>query len=151
MTLAFRNVDADPADPVDGWPYEALVASLERGTVHDWARVTREIRRSPWGEVARSVEDYLTYAEASGLTALLARAVTSARAESEAADRAAVASRVRELIATSGLNAGQFALRAGTSPSRLSTYATGRVVPSAALMLRLERVARDTTPGQATV
>ena len=63
--------------------------------------------------------------------------------EAEAADREAVAAHVRELVAGSGLTAGRFAVRAGTSSSRLSTYATGKVVPSAAMMLRLERVARQ--------
>jgi transcriptional regulator with XRE-family HTH domain len=48
---------------------------------------------------------------------------------------------VRQLIRESGLTAASFASRAGTSASRLSTYASGKVVPSAAMMLRLERVA----------
>jgi len=34
-----------------------------------------------------------------------------------------------------------FAEAIGTSPSRLSTYANGRVAPSATLLLRMERVA----------
>jgi hypothetical protein len=29
VTLAFRNVRADPADPVESWPYEALTTALE--------------------------------------------------------------------------------------------------------------------------
>jgi len=143
VTLRFRHVDADPSDPVETWPYEALVAAVERGTVRDWARITRVLTRDPWGEVARSVEAYLGYADASGVTALLRRAVDRARSEAEAADREAVAAHVRELVAGSGLTAGRFAVRAGTSSSRLSTYATGKVVPSAAMMLRLERVARQ--------
>jgi len=141
VSLGFRNVDADPADPVATWPYEALVVAIERGTVRDWARITRVVAGDPWGEVARSVEAYLGYADASGVTALLRRAVDRSRSEAEAADRATVAARVRQLAAESGLTAARFAVRAGTSSSRLSTYATGKVVPSAAMMLRLERVA----------
>jgi len=144
VTAGFRNVDAQRADPVDRWPYEALVASIERGSVRDWALITRAVARDPWGEVARSVEDYLGYADESGATALLRRAVARARREAEDADRAAVATRVRELIVASGLTAAQLALRAGTSSSRMSTYVTGKVVPSAAMMLRLERIARST-------
>lgn len=36
MALQFRNVDASPKDPVGTWPYEALVAAIERGLVPDW-------------------------------------------------------------------------------------------------------------------
>ncbi|MDQ3781754.1 MAG: helix-turn-helix domain-containing protein [Actinomycetota bacterium] len=143
MTLSFRNVDADPAQPVETWPYEAMVAAIERGSVSGWARLTAAIRRHPWGDVARSVEAYLGYAEPSGVSALLDRAIRQARADTEAADRAQVAARVRSLVAESGLTAAEFASRVGTSSSRLSTYVTGKVVPSAAMMLRMERVAAD--------
>ena len=34
--LRFRNVDADPADDVGTWPYEALVTAIDRGLVPDW-------------------------------------------------------------------------------------------------------------------
>jgi transcriptional regulator with XRE-family HTH domain len=39
----------------------------------------------------------------------------------------------------------EFASQIGTSTSRLSTYATGKVTPSAALMLRMSRVAGEIT------
>jgi hypothetical protein len=32
-TLTFRNVDASPTDPVETWPYEGLVAAVERGSL----------------------------------------------------------------------------------------------------------------------
>lgn len=139
MSLTFRNVDADPTDPVETWPYEALVAAIERGSVRDWARVVGAIRRDPWGDVARSIEDYLGYADRSGVSALMRRALDRSRSAADAADRAAVAARVRDLVAQSGLTAAQFASRIGTSASRLSTYASGKVVPSAALLMRMER------------
>jgi hypothetical protein len=140
MSLGFRNVDADPGDPVDTWPYEALVTAIERGSVRHWAQITGAIRRDPWGRVARVVESYLGYADRSGATELLRRAIDRSRAEADAVDREAVATRVRDLIADSGLTAAQFASRIGTSASRLSTYATGKVMPSAALLLRMERL-----------
>ena len=43
MSVAFRNVDAHPDDPVDTWPYEAIVTVIERGTIGDWLRLTRAI------------------------------------------------------------------------------------------------------------
>ena len=44
-------------------------------------------------------------------------------------------------ITRSGLTAAQFADLVGTSASRLSTDATGRVTPSAAMLVRIERLA----------
>jgi len=52
-----------------------------------------------------------------------------------------VASEVRNLVGRSGLSKQDFAERIGTSRSRLSTYMSGKVVPSAALMVRMRRVA----------
>ena len=89
--------------------------------------------------MARGVETYLGYADRSGATELLRRAIDRSRTAADAADRTAVAARVRELIARSGLTAAQFASRIGTSASRLSTSASGKVVPSAALLLRMRR------------
>ncbi|WP_445262940.1 helix-turn-helix domain-containing protein [Pseudokineococcus sp. 1T1Z-3] len=52
----------------------------------------------------------------------------------------------------SGLTAAQLARRAGTSGPRLSTYASGAVTPSAALLRRLEKVAGSapSAPGERT-
>lgn len=146
MTTPIRNVDVHGDSPLEAWPYEALVTLIERGTARDWARITGAVRRDPWGPVARQVEDYLGYADASGRTALLGRAVASAREEAERAERAAVAAEVDHLIELSGLTAADFARRLGTSAPRLSTYRSGTVVPSAALMLRMRRVAGMSEP-----
>ena len=56
-------------------------------------------------------------------------------------EREDVASEVRNLVGRSGLSKQDFAERIGTSRSRLSTYMSGKVVPSAALMVRMRRVA----------
>jgi transcriptional regulator with XRE-family HTH domain len=52
-----------------------------------------------------------------------------------------VAAKVRAAIAKSGLTSAQFAELIGTSASRLSTYGTGAVVPSAQMLVRIESVA----------
>ncbi len=126
---------------MSSWPYEALVAAIERGSLRDCARISAEIRRDPWGVVARQVEEYLGYEQPAGVGALLRRAVDRARREAEDRERAAVAARVAELVASSGLSMADFAARTGTSRSRLSTYRSGRVTPSAALMVRMEQLA----------
>lgn len=141
MTVAFRNVDVAPGTPVAEWPYEAIIATIERGTISDWAILTREIRSDPWGPVARQIEDYLGYEHPVGVAGLLERAIASARAEAEADERAQVVRTVDTLVRESGLTLTDFATRVGTSASRLSTYRSGRVVPSAALMVRMKRVA----------
>jgi len=141
MPVAFRNVDASPTDDVRTWPYEALVTVIDRGLVTDWQPVFAEIRRSPWGRVARRVEKYLSYREPDGVTALFTLAIEHARTEAENADRAEVASRVRDAVAMSGLTNTEFARLVGTSASRLSTYLSGKVTPSAAMLVRIERVA----------
>lgn len=141
MPIAFRNVDASPEDDVRTWPYEALVTVIDRGLVQDWQPVLLEIRRSPWGNVARRVERFLSYREPDGVSALFALAIEHARKAVEQADREEVAGRVRDAVATSGLTKAEFAKRIGTSASRFSTYLTGQVTPSAAMLVRIERTA----------
>lgn len=141
MPVAFRNVDASPSDPVPTWPYEALVTAIDRGLVTDWQPIFAEIRRSPWGQVARRVKHYVGYREPDGVSKLFTLAIERARDDMEDADRRDVAERIRDAVATSGLTNAEFARCAGTSASRLSTYLSGKVTPSAALLLRIERIA----------
>lgn len=149
MPVEFRNVEASPDDDVRTWPYEALVAVVDRGLVSDWKPVLEEIRRSPWGAVARRVEHYLSYREHDGAGALFALAIEHARAVSEEEDRAEVAARVRAAVERSGLTNAEFARLVGTSASRLSTYLSGKVTPSAALLLRMERSVAQCGPEDA--
>lgn len=137
MSVGFRNVDVLAGTPVAQWPYEAFVSTIERGTISDWAVLTREIRADPWGPVSRQVAEYLGYARPVGVAPLLEQAIASARAEAEAAERVAVAETVDALIRESRLTLTAFAERIGTSASRLSTYRSGRVVPSAAVLVRM--------------
>lgn len=141
MPVTFRNVDASPADDVRTWPYEALVTVIDRGLVEDWRPIFVEVRRSPWGNVARRVEKYLSYREPDGVSALFALAIDHARKAVEEADREEVAARVRDAVAASRLTKAEFARQIGTSGSRLSTYLTGQVTPSAAMLVRIERTA----------
>lgn len=140
MVLAFRNVELDPAAPVDSWPYEAIVTVIERGTIGDWAHLTRAIAADPWGPVARQVEDYLSYEHPYGVGPLLRRRIAAARHEAAAGERTEVAGEVAGLVERSGLTLAELAPRLGTSRSRLSTYRSGSVVPSATFMVRLRRL-----------
>lgn len=141
MTVSFRNVDADAGDPVRTWPYEGLVEVMERGLIGDWKPILVEIRRDPWGGVARKVERWAAHSPEEPAAPFFVLVIARARQDAQEQERADVARRVREAIARSGLTGSEFALHIGTSASRLSTYATGRVMPSASMLLRIDRVA----------
>jgi len=138
----FRNVIAAPSDPVETWPFEALVETLERGLLPDWQPVLAEIRRHPWGTVARRVGRWARMSAGDPAARLLTLTIERARYRREEDERQEVAREIREAIAASGMTAADFASSIGTSASRLSTYATGRVVPSATMLVRI-RHARD--------
>ena len=137
----FRNVSGSPDDPVEQWPQEAIQAALERGSLSHWRRLAGAIRDDPWGPVARRVEEVLTYSRPYGVAKAMERIVARAREAAEAGERQSVAVEVTGLIDESGLSRAEFASRIGTSASRLSTYATGKVTPSAALLVRMRSVA----------
>jgi DNA-binding transcriptional regulator YiaG len=139
--LTFRNVDVSPEDSVEAWPVEAIQTALERGSLKHWRRLAHAIQAQPWGPVARAVEEVLAYSRPYGVARTMERVIERARHDAEAAERAAVANEIQSLIGESGLSRREFASRIGTSTSRLSTYANGKVVPSAALLLRMRATA----------
>jgi transcriptional regulator with XRE-family HTH domain len=67
-----------------------------------------------------------------------------ARTRAEHRERAEVAAEIRQAIERSGLTRAEFASHLGTSTSRLSTYATGKVTPSATFMVRMRRLLGST-------
>ncbi|HEY1920692.1 MAG TPA: helix-turn-helix transcriptional regulator [Streptosporangiaceae bacterium] len=75
-----------------------------------------------------------------GTTELLEGVVRRARQQASDAERDEVAVEIRDLVRGSGLTQQEFAECIGTSRSRLSTYMSGKITPSAALMLRMRRV-----------
>ena len=144
MPLAFRNLDITPDAPVSSWPTEAVQAALERGDLEQWRRIVTEVKRDPWGRTARRLEEVLSYSRPYGIADVMDVVLARARRRVEDREREQVAAEVREAIARSGLSRSEFASRIGTSPSRLSTYATGKVTPSATMMLRMRKVAGPT-------
>ena len=153
--LRFRNLTTSPGDPVETWPFEGIIAAVERGTLPDWRRLARVIRADPWGPVARQVLEAINLSHPYGTAELLDGVIGSARQMAIDSERQEVASEVKRLVSSSGLAQQDFADRIGTSRSRLSTYMSGRVMPSAALVVRMRRVARyssagDGSPGTGT-
>ena len=146
--LRFRNIDASPDDEVETWPFEGILAVLERGTLPDWRRLIAAIDADPWGVVAREVEEAQDLELPDGVGALFAEAMTQARARAAQTERQEVATEIRELIERSGLSRAAFAERIGTSVSRLSTYLSAKVTPSAALLVRMRRIATTAANGE---
>ena len=139
--LKFRNITASAEDPVETWPFEGILAAVERGTLPDWRRLAAAIRAAPWGPVARQVLEAVELSRPYGTSELLTAVIERARQDIADAEREQVAGEISNLVAQSGLSRQDFALRLGTSRPRLSTYMSGKVTPSAALMLRMRRVA----------
>jgi len=140
--LKFRNITASPDDPVGTWPFEGILAAVERGTLPDWRRLAAVIRADPWGPVAQQVLEAVRLSRPYGTAELLEGVVARARKMAADSEREEVASEVRKLVERSGLSQQDFAERIGTSRSRLSTYMSGKVMPSAALVIRMRKVAR---------
>lgn len=145
--LKFRNIDASPNDPVETWPFEGILAAVERGTLPDWRRLAEAIEADPWGPVAQQVLEAVEFSRPYGTTELLEGVVERARKDAADAERAEVASEIKRLVSESGLSVREFATRMGTSRPRLSTYMSGKVVPSAAIMLRIRRIGRAEQQG----
>ncbi|MGI9164586.1 MAG: helix-turn-helix domain-containing protein [Mycobacterium sp.] len=139
--LKFRNLGIDPSTPVGQWGVEGLLAAIDRGSLPDWRRIAAAVDAEPWGPVAADLIAAIELAEDRGVAATLERAIARARRRAEDQARAEVCRRLTTLVAESGYTAAEFAGRLGTSPSRLSTYLSGKVVPSAALLVRAEGVA----------
>jgi DNA-binding transcriptional regulator YiaG len=120
----------------------ASVAELQ-GTdigLPDWRRLAAAVRADPWGPVAQQILQAIELSRPYGTSELLTTVIDRARQEAADAEREQVAGEIRDLVARSGLSQRDFALRLGTSRPRLSTYLSGKVVPSAALVLRMRRV-----------
>jgi len=139
--LKFRNIIVSPDDAVEAWPFEGILAAVERGTLPDWRRLAMSIQADPWGPVARQVLEAVQLSRPYGTAELLEAVVKDARTRAVESEREEVSAEVRRLVEESGLSQQSFADRIGTSRSRLSTYMSGKVVPSASLMLRMRRIA----------
>ncbi len=94
--LKFRNITASPDDPVDTWPFEGILAAVERGTLPDWRRLAAAIRADPWGPVAQQVLEAVRLSRPYGTAELLEGVVDRARKLAADSEREDVASEVRE-------------------------------------------------------
>lgn len=136
MALTFRNLAVNPDDPVAEWGVEGIVTAIDRGSLQNWRRIVAEIVDSPYGVAAENLEVALDLAEDRGVVAALRRSLADART---AAARREVSERFAAAVSRYGSITG-LADALGTSRSRLSTYVSGSVVPSAVLLVKVERL-----------
>ncbi|MET3919942.1 putative XRE-type DNA-binding protein [Arthrobacter sp. UYEF20] len=139
--MKFRNLDIDPSDPVESWGFEGLLAAVERGDVRDWRRIAQALSRDPRGKVAAEIREVVDSVENPAMANLFGDLLRNATVAQEAGERLAVVLELTRALEGSGLSRAEFASRLGTSQSRLSTYLTGKVVPSAMVLIRARRLA----------
>lgn len=138
LVLAGLDPDRPGARARAAAPPPAIPIGFDLG---HWREVLAPLAAAPWSPYG---DRLVKRAAAVGADAV--RIVAGCRALCQEAEsrreRLAIAGEIRRLVAETGLSQREFAPYVGTSASRLSTYATGRVVPSAAMMLRIQHVAR---------
>lgn len=141
MTGPVRHVDFDHQAPVESWPAEAVEALLDRGGLDEWHLLATEIRRSPWGRVARIVEQIIGWNDHGSVDVLMGSVLEGARTDVTDRGRGRYADHVRSLREGTGLSLRQFASLAGTSAARLSAYERGLTAPTTEVLGRLEHAA----------
>lgn len=139
--VAFRNVDDAPGGPVRDWSPEAVETTLDRGSLADWRRLTIEIRRSPWGPLARTVEAIISWGEHGGVDLLFGEVIARARQDLSRRGRRRWADHIVALRQATGLSLREFSALAGTSASRMSDYEQAKVAPTTDVLARLEHAA----------
>ncbi len=132
--------DAPPAQPIT--TLEEYRRVFEEETVVEWRRhFTRTVLDNPWSAVA---EDVVATADRMGWHGQAAsRFLALYRRRFEDREREVVAREIKRMVRQSGVSQREFAQLIGTSASRLSTYVTGSTTPSAAMLLRISRVAKS--------
>jgi DNA-binding transcriptional regulator YiaG len=141
--LAAMMIESDAEPTGRAWSAEELDTAIRHGDLTQWRQIVVELEADPWGATARRLEKLLGKTYSFGMSKLLGTVLRRARDRVEHAERDQIAADVRAAIARSGMSQAEFASRIGTSQSRLSTYQTGKVIPSAAMMLRIRRVGTD--------
>lgn len=141
VALLAEGVDPDEFLPVIRTAAE-LRGLVDGGTVLEWRHHLAMIAASPWSPYAQHLVDLSDVIERPLAGEVIDRYTGLCRDRHKDSEREHVADEVRHLVHASGVTQRQFAQWVGTSPSRLSTYVSGAVTPSAALMLRMTRTSR---------
>ena len=124
------------------------VRQLARRGIAAWRRYYWAFLEHPWSSESDNLAHHALADQDSRIGREAIWWLGLIRRHAEEQERTAVTRRIRKLIEDSGLSQRDFAAMIGTSPSRLSTYANGKVVPSATLLLRMIRVSARADRGE---
>jgi transcriptional regulator with XRE-family HTH domain len=141
VALLHVGIDPDEFLPVITTQTQ-LLGVVDGGSVLEWRHHLSMIVASPWSPYARHLVDLAAAIGRSEVAAVVEGFTELCRDHNKEHEREQVAEEVRRLISASGITQREFAKWVGTSPSRLSTYVSGTVTPSASLMLRMARTSR---------
>lgn len=141
VALLHEGIDADEFLPVVT-THAQLLGVIEDGSVLEWRHHLSMIVASPWSPYARHLIDLSEKIDHPLAAVLIEQFTEVCRDRNKEHEREQVAEEVRRLVSASGITQRQFAKWVGTSPSRLSSYVSGSVTPSASLMLRMARTSR---------
>lgn len=146
LWLFLADLEGDPPDePIT--TLDQFRRVLKEGSIVEWRRhFVHTVLDNPWSPAA---DDVAAYADGLGEHGTAAsRFLELYRRRFEDREREVVAREIKRMVRQSGISQRAFAQLIGTSPSRLSTYVNGGVTPSAAMLLRITRVARSLRDGQ---
>jgi hypothetical protein len=136
--LKFRNITASPDDSVDRWGVEGLLIAIERGTAPDWSKVIKSTLASgPQSELRKDLDEALSLAEGGGKAAI---ELVLLREEESPEKR--VQRRIRVAFLMADMTFTEFAAQVGTSRSRMSTYLSGKTMPLAHVLEKMEMIGR---------
>lgn len=135
MALSFRNIDATPADPVEMWGFEGMLAAIDRGYARDWRKLVSAVMENP--QLHDEFAEARDAAESRSTVALIDIMLEHARMT--APERALE----RLLDAYYGTRMTQAGLgkALGTSRTRVNSYLTGKVTPSMNVLVAVEELA----------
>jgi len=141
IALLLEGIDPDQHLPVIRNQSE-LLGLADGGSVLEWRYHLAMIAASPWSPYSQHIVELANTADRPLVAALVARFTDVCREHNKEHEREHVAEEVRRMVSASGASQRQFSQWVGTSPSRLSTYISGSVTPSASMMLRMRRTSR---------
>jgi hypothetical protein len=141
IALLQEGIDLDLRLPVIRTRAE-LVGLVGTGSILEWRHHLAMIAGSPWSPYPSHLIRLSRQAELPHVAEVIDRFTEVCRERHKEREREQVAEEVRRAVSASGVTQQQFAHWVGTSPSRLSTYVSGTVTPSASMMLRMTRTSR---------
>lgn len=137
MALRFRNLTVTPNDPVAEWGVEGILIALERGGADDWRKTAFAVAADESGDAALDFEEAASIAEGSGAVAVVRNMVAYLTRSA----RESTVYRLKSAFASTEMTQADVARLLGTSASRLSTYLSGKTMPSAEVLVQLEDLA----------